>query len=56
MDLPPPDPAKLLAHWNEFEEGKESPGRVLANLKTAGMAELLQQLVAGTTAPAAAGE
>jgi len=54
MDLPPPDPAKLLAHWNEFEEGKESPGRVLANLKTAGMDQLLQQLVAEQSASAAA--
>jgi hypothetical protein len=56
MDLPPPDPAKLLAYWNEFEDGKESPGRVLANLKTAGMAELLHQLVAEGSSPAAAGE
>jgi hypothetical protein len=56
MELPPPDPAKLLAYWNEFEEGRESPGRVLANLKTAGLAELLHQLAAEPTAPAAAGE
>jgi hypothetical protein len=56
MELPPPDPAKLLAYWNEFEEGKENPGRVLANLKTAGMAEVLHQLVADTAEPAAAGE
>ncbi|MGZ4683153.1 MAG: hypothetical protein ACXWCM_16550 [Acidimicrobiales bacterium] len=56
MELPPPDPAKLLAYWNEFEEGRESPGRVLANLKTAGMAELLNALVAAQAAPAAAGE
>ena len=56
MDLPPPDPAKLLAYWNEFEEGKESPGRVLANLKTAGMAELLHQLVAESRPPRLAGE
>jgi len=56
MELPPPDPAKLLAYWNEFEEGKEAPGRVLANLKTAGMAELLNRLAAESTAAAAAGE
>jgi hypothetical protein len=54
MDLPPPDPIKLLAYWNEFEDGKETPGRVLANLKTAGMAELLNDLVAqlGAATPA----
>jgi hypothetical protein len=46
MELPPPDPAKLLAHWNEWERGEETPGRVMANLKTAGMPQLLEQLVA----------
>ena len=46
MQLPPPDPDKLLAFWNEWESGEETPGRVMANLKTAGMAELLEQLVA----------
>jgi len=56
MELPPPDPAKLLAYWNEFEEGQEAPGRVLANLKTAGMAELLNQLAAEQTSSAAAAE
>jgi len=53
MDRPPPDPKKLLAAWNEWESGDETPGRVMANLKTAGMAELLEQLVAD---PAGAGE
>jgi len=53
MELPPPDPAKLLAYWNEFEEGKESPGRVLANLKTAGMAIVLAQLVESGWSPTA---
>jgi hypothetical protein len=46
MDRPPPDPAKLLAYWNEWETGETTPGRVMANLKTAGMADLLAQLVA----------
>lgn len=46
MDRPPPDPTKLLDHWTEWEKGQETPGRVMANLKTAGMRELLQQLVA----------
>jgi hypothetical protein len=45
MDLPPPDPEKLLAAWMEWERGEVTPGRVMANLKTAGMPELLRQLV-----------
>ena len=48
MDLPPPDPAKLLAHWMEWEHGEASPGTVLKNLKTSGLLELLQALVAAS--------
>lgn len=44
MDKPPPDPAKLLAFWMEWERGETPPGRVISNLKTAGMKELLEQL------------
>ncbi len=29
----------------EWERGDQTPGRVMANLKTAGMPELLRQLV-----------
>ena len=46
MDRPPPDPGKLLALWMEWERGETPPGRVLSNLKTAGMRELLDSLVA----------
>jgi hypothetical protein len=46
MDRPPPDPAKLLAHWMEWEKGEDTPGRVMADLKTAGMKDLLEALVA----------
>jgi hypothetical protein len=57
VDVPPPDPQKLLTSWMEWERGEVTPGRVLANLKTAGMREVLEQL-AGQTAqqetPAAA--
>ena len=52
MDRPPPDPAKLLAYWNEWETGETPPGRVMANLKTAGLPELLEQLVAASQVPA----
>jgi len=47
MDPPPPDPAKLLAAWMEWERGDETPGRVMANLKTGGLRELLEELAAG---------
>ena len=45
MDKPPPDPHKILAYWMEWERGETTPGRVMANLKTAGLPELLQQLI-----------
>ena len=51
-DRPPPDPSKLLAYWMQWEKGEETPGRVIANLKTGGMRELLEQL-ASADAPAA---
>ena len=56
MEPPPPDPAKLLAYWNEWEDGKEAPGRVLSNLKTAGLDQELRDLLAATEAAASAPE
>ncbi|MFZ4433011.1 MAG: hypothetical protein ACOYOQ_07405 [Microthrixaceae bacterium] len=44
---PAPDPAKLLADWMEWETGETPPGRVMSNLKTHGLRDLLEQLVAG---------
>jgi len=54
MDMPPPDPEKLLASWMEWERGETTPGRVMADLKTGGLPELLRALVAakGDTASA----
>lgn len=46
---PAPNPAKLLSSWMEWETGEETPGRVIANLKTDGLRELLEQLVADGT-------
>lgn len=46
MDIPPPDPAKLLASWMEWERGETPPGRVLSNLKTGGLREVLEGLAA----------
>jgi hypothetical protein len=45
FDVPPPDLAKLVAAWEEWERGEESPGKVLSRLKTAGLPAVLQQLV-----------
>ena len=45
MDRPPIDPQKLLTSWLEWEKGETPPGRVMADLKTAGMRELLEGLV-----------
>ena len=44
MDLPPPDPAKMLEKWNEWERGDLAPGRLIADLKIAGLPRLLEQL------------
>ncbi len=46
MEIPAPDPTKLLQSWMEWERGEATPGRVMANLKTAGMRDLLEDLVA----------
>jgi hypothetical protein len=51
MDVPPPDPQKLLAYWMEWERGEVPPGRVMSNLKTAGLRTLLEQLGAEQPAP-----
>jgi hypothetical protein len=45
FEQPPPDLTKLLIAWEEWEKGELPPGKVLANLKTAGLAQILQQLV-----------
>jgi hypothetical protein len=45
FERPAPDLAKMLSAWEEWERGEQPPGRVLANLKTAGLPEVLAQLV-----------
>ena len=42
----PVDPEKILAYWMEWERGETPPGRVMSNLKTAGLRDLIEQLVA----------
>ncbi|CAN5817778.1 MAG: hypothetical protein ACR2HP_08900 [Ilumatobacteraceae bacterium] len=53
FDRPAPDLTKLIAAWEQFEAGEESPGRVLANLKTAGLGEILQELSTSGWSPSA---
>jgi hypothetical protein len=45
VDLPPPEPVKLLASWMEWEKGATAPGQVLANLKKGGLRELLEATI-----------
>ncbi len=57
MELPPADPQKMLASWMEWENGEATPGRIMADLKTAGLREVLDHLAAeaaeaGEEAPA----
>ncbi len=47
MERPPPDPRKLLDQWDEWERGETTPGRVMSNLKTGGLRDLLQELIRG---------
>lgn len=54
MEIPAPDPHKLLAYWLEWERGETPPGRVMSNLKTGGLSDLLEQLVAQADAQATA--
>lgn len=54
FERPAPDLIKLVAAWEEFEAGEEAPGKVLANLKTAGLAEILAQLVESGWTPSSA--
>lgn len=53
FERPAPDLNKLIAAWEAWEKGEEMPGRVLANLKTAGLAEVLAELKSSGWAPKA---
>jgi hypothetical protein len=52
FEQPAPDLKKLLAAWDEWERGEQMPGKVLANLKTAGLPAVLQHLVDAGWTPA----
>jgi hypothetical protein len=51
MDVPAPDPSKLLQSWMEWERGEVTPGRVMANMKTGGMRRLLEELSGASAKP-----
>lgn len=52
FERPAPDLTKLRAAWDEFERGEQLPGKVLANLKTAGLADVLDELIDSGWLPA----
>ena len=45
LDIPLPDPEKLLATWMQWERAELTPGRVMADLKKGGLRELLESTV-----------
>ena len=51
FERPAPDINKLITAWEEFERGEQQPGKVLANLKTAGLPEVLNELAQSGWAP-----
>lgn len=53
FEPPAPDLALIRADWESWERGEEAPGRVLANLKTHGLAGLLEQLTESGWTPKA---
>ncbi|MEL6891603.1 MAG: hypothetical protein AAFP84_08410 [Actinomycetota bacterium] len=53
FEQPPPDLAKIVAAWEEWENGDESPGRALADMKTAGLDKVLAELTESGWQPSA---
>lgn len=53
FEPPLPDLAKMLTAWEEWERGEQAPGKVLANLKTAGFHTVLRSLIDSGWTPSA---
>jgi hypothetical protein len=53
FERPAPDLNKLITAWEAWERGEEQPGKVLANLKTAGLPHILRELRDSGWAPKA---
>ena len=52
FEQPAPDLVKIIAALEESERGDQTPGRALANMKTAGLALVLAQLARDGWVPA----
>lgn len=55
MDRPPADPVKLLDSWMQWERGEIGPGRVMADLKTGGLRDILEHLASEAQGAGSAG-
>jgi hypothetical protein len=53
FEAPAPDLGKLISAWEEWERGEQAPGKVLASMKTAGLAQVLRQLADSGWTPTA---
>lgn len=53
FDAPSPDLKKIVAAWEEWERGDQQPGKVLASMKTAGLHQVLRQLIDSGWTPTA---
>ena len=53
MDIPPPDPTKMLEKWMEWERGEVQPGKLVSDLKNAGLPDLLRTMVASAASDGA---
>ena len=45
FETPLPDLDKIRTAWETWERGEEQPGKTLSNLKTAGLDEVIRQLI-----------
>ncbi len=49
MDRPPADPVKLLSSWTDWESGETAPGRLMSDLKTGGLRDVIEHLATEPT-------
>ena len=45
FERPAPDLVKITSAWDRWERGDDTAGRVMADMKTAGLADVLRRLV-----------
>ena len=45
MQRPKPNLNKIIELWEEWEQGKAEPGRLMSQLKMNGLPEILKELV-----------